>query len=433
MRILNSQDPAVARILDKQIANLDEIENRVRAILERVRAEGDQAVFDYTRQFDRAPIDRGNFRVTAQEIEAARAQVEPEFLQALALAIDNVRNFHIKQKQNSWLEPNSLGTILGQLVRPLRRVGIYVPGGTAAYPSSVLMNALPAQVAGVKEIAMVSPPSATGELNPYTLTAADACGVTEIYKVGGAQAIAALAFGTQSVPAVEKISGPGNIYVTLAKKIAYGTVDIDMLAGPSEVLIIADESARADFVAADLLSQAEHDTLASAVLVTPSPRLAEAVSREVQALLKVLGRSEIARQSIETYGAAIVTRDLEEAFALANRFAPEHLELLVENPFHWLGKVENAGAIFVGPYSPEPMGDYLAGPNHILPTGGTARFYSPVTVDTFTKKSSVIAYSRQGFESEADAAVILATAEGLDAHAFAVKVRRLPEPQGDKV
>lgn len=427
MRLLYSHDPEVDGILVKQIADENLIESRVREILQQVKTEGDKAVFALTRRFDGAAISRRNFRVSPREIKAAWNLVDHEFLEALELAVTNIEEFHQRQKRQSWMEPDQHGSILGQVVRPLKRVGIYVPGGTAAYPSTVLMNALPAQVAGVKEIVMVTPPDANGRLNPYTLVAADACGVREIYKVGGAQAVAALAYGTRSMPRVDKITGPGNIYVTLAKKLVYGTVDIDMLAGPSEVLVIADDTAFPDYIAADLLSQAEHDTMASAILITPSARLGEAVSREVERQLSMLNRREISQEAIANYGAIIVTRDLEEAVALANRFAPEHLELMVEEPFTWLGKIKNAGAIFVGPYSPEPIGDYIAGPNHILPTGGTARFYSPVTVDTFMKKSSIIAYSAQGFETVAEAVVKLATVEGLDAHANSIRVRRTRE------
>jgi len=426
MKILSSRDPAVDSILFKTIANVKEIEARVREIVQAVRQRGDEAVFEYTEKFDRARIGLDNFRVSRTEIENAYAAVDVEFRQALAAAISNIRDFHQKQKQHSWMEPDALGNILGQISRPLRRVGIYVPGGTAAYPSSVLMNALPAQVAGVEEIAMVTPPAADGSMNPYTLVAADACGVSEIYKVGGAQAIAALGYGTPSLPKVDKITGPGNIYVTIAKKLVYGEVDIDMLAGPSEVLVIADASANPRYVAADLLSQAEHDLMASALLVTPSRDLAQAVLAEVEKQLANLSRRAIMEKALADYGAIILTENLEEAMTIANRFAPEHLELMVENPFAWLGKVRNAGAVFVGGFSPEPIGDYYAGPNHILPTGGTARFYSPVTVDTFVKKTSVIAYSEAGFQSAAPKVIKLATVEGLDAHANSVKVRLEP-------
>ncbi|NLC06418.1 MAG: histidinol dehydrogenase [Syntrophomonadaceae bacterium] len=426
MRILSSRDPAVERILQKTIANAAEIESRVREIVEEVRQRGDAAVLEYTRRFDRVPAEWDNLRVSAEEIEQARALVDGEFLDSLQAAIDNIRSFHEQQKQHSWMEPDPSGNILGQISRPLERVGIYVPGGTAAYPSSVLMNALPAQVAGVKEIIMVSPPAADGSLNPYTLVAAAACGVTEIYKIGGAQAVAALAFGTQTVPKVDKITGPGNIYVTMAKKLVYGEVDIDMLAGPSEVLVVADATANPRYAAADLLSQAEHDPLASALLVTPSTELAQAVKLEVERQLAGLSRRAIAEKALAEYGAIIITEDLAEAIEVANRFAPEHLELLVAEPFSWLGKVKNAGAVFVGHYSPEPIGDYFAGPNHILPTGGTARFYSPVTVDTFTKKTSVIAYSEAGFRVAAAKVIKLATVEGLDAHANSIKIRLEP-------
>ncbi|NPV92517.1 MAG: histidinol dehydrogenase [Firmicutes bacterium] len=425
MRVIQSSDPGVEKVLVKQIADQAAIEARVTEIVEQVRTEGDRAVFRLTNRFDRASITKRNFRVSNREIKEAWSKVDHEFLEVLETAIANIEEFHQKQKQHSWMEPDPYGSILGQVVRPLKRVGIYVPGGTAAYPSTVLMNALPAQVAGVPEIVMVSPPAADGSLNPYTLVAADACGVREIYKVGGAQAVAALAFGTQSLPRVDKITGPGNIYVTLAKKQVYGSVDIDMLAGPSEVLVVADESAPPSYIAADLLSQAEHDALASSILLTPSARLAEAVKKEVERQLAQLSRREISQQSISDYGAIIITRDLEEAVALANQFAPEHLELMVDQPFTWLGQIENAGAIFIGPFSPEPIGDYIAGPNHILPTGGTARFYSPVTVDTFMKKSSVIAYSPRGFDAVADAVIKLADVEGLGAHANSIKVRRI--------
>lgn len=424
MRVLNSREAAIDQILEKRMGGEDLIRGRVEEILNRVREQGDKAVFAFTRQFDGAVISKRNFRVSSRELAAARSRVDREFLAALELAAANIREFHQKQKPHSWMEPDDRGNLLGQVLRPLRRVGIYVPGGTAAYPSTVLMNALPAQVAGVKEIVMVSPPDAEGLLNPYTLAAAEVCGIKEIYKVGGAQAIGALAFGTESLPRVDKITGQGNIYVTLAKKLVYGTVDIDMLAGPSEVLIIADHTARPEYVAADLLSQAEHDPMASALLLTPSLDLARAVSQEVKQQLAGLTRREIIQEAIDNYGAIVVTRDLEEAVALSNRFAPEHLELMVDEPFTWLGKIENAGAIFIGPYSPEPIGDYVAGPNHILPTGGTARFYSPVTVDTFIKKSSVIAYSARGLAAVADAAIKLASVEGLDAHASSIRVRK---------
>ena len=424
LRIFRANDAEVTRLLDKDNPEIAVLEERVREIVERVRREGDAALFAFTRQFDRVEIGPENVRVTEEEIARAEEQADDEFLAALETAVHNIRDFHAKQKQHSWMEPDERGSILGQICRPLERVGIYVPGGTAAYPSSVLMNALPAQVAGVKEIVMVSPPRGDGSLNPFTLLAAKACGVTEIYKVGGAQAVAALAYGTASIRRVDKITGPGNIYVTLAKKLVYGQVDIDMLAGPSEVLVIADSSANPRYVAADLLSQAEHDPMASAVLLTPSRKLAEEVAEEVKRQLELLSRRSIVEAALANYSAIVVTGDLAEAFELANRFAPEHLELMVENPFSWLGRVKNAGAIFIGPYSPEPVGDYIAGPNHILPTGGTARFYSPVTVDTFMKKSSVIAYSAEGFRAAAEAVVKLATVEGLDAHARAVLVRK---------
>lgn len=423
MRIINSADQEVKTLLTRKAANVEEIGQRVQSILQAVRERGDEAVFEFTKRFDRADINQANFRVTDEEVMAAVAQVEPEALAAIHQAAANIRAFHEKQKVNSWMEPDAQGTILGQLCRPLARVGIYVPGGTAPLPSSVLMNAMPAQVAGVAEIVMTTPPQADGRINPYILAAAAEAGVTEIYKAGGAQAVAALAYGTQSLRKVDKIAGPGNIYVTLAKKQVYGEVDIDMLAGPSEVLVVADEKANPRYVAADLLSQAEHDLLASAILATPSAELARAVQAELERQLAELSRQEIAAAAIRDYGAIILTADLKEAVDIANEFAPEHLELLVEKPFELLGSIRNAGAIFMGTYSPEPVGDYWAGPNHVLPTGGTARFYSPLNVDTFMKKSSIIAYSEASFRQGAAAIIKLATIEGLDAHANSVRVR----------
>jgi len=329
----------------------------------------------------------------------------------------------LKQKEKSWLEPDAEGSMLGQLILPIQRAGIYVPGGTAAYPSSVLMNAVPAKVAGVEEIVMVTPPAKDGSINPHTLVAAKETGVNEAYKVGGAQAVAALAYGTESIRVVDKITGPGNIFVTTAKKIVYGQVDIDMLAGPSEILIVADESARADYLAADMLSQAEHDRLAASVLVTNSELLAEKVQAELMLQLERLPRREIAAASLEEQGAVIICKSIQECIEAANTYAPEHLEVVVENPFDWLPRIRNAGAIFLGSYAPEPVGDYFAGPNHVLPTGGTARFYSPLNVATFMKKSSIISYSREALLHNAADIIKLARTEGLEAHARAVEVR----------
>ena len=358
------------------------------------------------------------------EIDAAYEQVDDEYIFSLQSAIDNIDLFHYRQLKNSWMEPDEKGNILGQLFRPLRRVGIYVPGGTAAYPSSVLMNAIPAQVAGVEQIAMVSPPDRNGRMNPYTLVAAAELDLTEIYKMGGAQAIFALARGTETIEKVDLISGPGNIYVTVAKKMVYGYVGIDMLAGPSEILIVADAKADPVYLAADLMSQAEHDVLARSILVTDTPGLIERVAEELDRQVETLSRREIITQSLQDFGALILVNNLQEACAVANRVAPEHLELVIENPFEVMSQIHNAGAIFMGSHTPEPVGDYFAGPNHILPTGGTARFYSPVTVDTFTKASSLIYYSAQGLQRDADNIIKLAEIEGLTAHANSVRVRK---------
>lgn len=422
-RILQAGSVEAERLLMKEYGDLACYEQAVREILADVKCRGDEAVLAYTARFDGVELTAATMRVSETEVAEAYTRVDEEFLAALRLARDNIRAFHQKQLPKSWAEPDQRGNVLGQLVRPLERVGIYVPGGTADYPSSVLMNAIPARVAGVKEIVMVAPPRRDGRLSPYTLVAAREAGVTEIYKIGGAQAIAALAFGTETIRKVDLITGPGNIYVTLAKKEVYGRVNIDMLAGPSEILIIADETANPRYLAADLLSQAEHDVLASSVLLTPSRELAEAVAGEVEKQLQALERREIAAKSLESYGGAIITADLEEAVALANRYAPEHLELQVQDPWQWLGRIQHAGAIFLGPYTPEPVGDYLAGPNHVLPTGGTARFYSALNVETFMKKTSLLSYTARGLKAEGEAIVKLANTEGLTAHARAVAVR----------
>lgn len=396
----------------------------VEEIADLIRSQGDQGIFACTRRFDGASIEAGNFKVSEQEIEEAWGRVDDDFVIALRKAIDNITLFHQKQLKNSWMEPDAQGNILGQLYRPLRRVGIYVPGGTAAYPSSVLMNALPAMVAGVQEIAMVSPPDRDGKMNPYTLVAAAEIGLKEIYKVGGAQAIFGLAWGTQSIPKVELISGPGNIYVTLAKKMVYGDVDIDMLAGPSEILIVADHKANPVYLAADLMSQAEHDVLARSILVTYDEQLLDQVEEEIERQMATLSRLPIIAQSLRDHGAFILVKDLHEACRVANEIAPEHLELMVDKPFELLSQIRNAGAIFLGSHTPEPVGDYMAGPNHILPTGGTAKFYSPVTVDTFTKASSIIYYSQEGMDADADDIIKLAQVEGLTAHANCLQVRK---------
>lgn len=423
LKIIVAGDPILEKIFGRGATDRKGIAVQVAQVVEAVREKGDKAVCEYTARFGGPELAPGELKVTAGAIEDAYRRVDDSFLAALRLALENITAFHRKQAQRSWFETGSDGAILGQLVRPLRRVGIYVPGGKATYPSSVLMNAVPARVAGVREIAMVTPPAQDGTVSPYTLVAAAEAGVTEIYKMGGAQAIAALAYGTPTVARVDKITGPGNIYVTVAKQQVYGQVDIDMLAGPSEVLIIADETADPAFIAADLLSQAEHDEMASAVLLTPCQELAARVQAEVVAQASLLPRGEIVEHSLENYGAIVITRDIGQAFDLANRFAPEHLELMISEPFHWLSHVENAGAVFLGSYSPEPVGDYLAGPNHILPTGGTARFYSSLGVDAFLKKTSLIAYNGAALKKVGNAIIKLAEVEGLAAHAGAVQIR----------
>lgn len=425
MKIERLGDMDLTRLTRKSYGDDAALERRVADILERVRREGDEALYQLTLELDQADLRAKELRLSGGEIEQAYQAVGEEYLQALRAAKTNILRFHEKQKRTSWLEPEADGTMMGMLIRPLQRVGIYVPGGTAAYPSSVLMNALPAVAAGVQEIVMVSPPRADGSLLPEVVVAAAEAGVTEIYPLGGAQAIAALAYGTEQIRRVDKITGPGNIYVTLAKKQVFGTVDIDMLAGPSEILILADETGRPQELAADLLSQAEHDRLSSAILVSPSQRLLEKTVVELENQLATLPRREIAGAAWETYGAAILVKDLAEGLDLANRIAPEHFELVVAEPYAWLGKVKNAGAVFLGRYSPEPVGDYFAGPNHVLPTGGSARFYSPLNVDTFLKKVSVIHYSETALAENQAKIALLARREGLEGHARAVEARRL--------
>jgi histidinol dehydrogenase len=393
----------------------------VKGIIQEIRTRGDEALREYTEKFDR--VNLSSFSVTEGEIETAYQKVDEGFVSIVREAAENIRSFHEKQLRPSWMTTEENGTILGQKITALDSVGVYVPGGTAAYPSSVLMNVIPAKVAGVKRIVMVSPPDSEGNLPPAVLVAAKEAGVEEIYKVGGAQAIAALAYGTESIASVDKITGPGNIFVALAKREVFGDVDIDMIAGPSEIAILADETARADEIAADLLSQAEHDPRACSVLVTPSMSLAEEVAEEVEKQLALLPRKEIAARSIVDYGAIYVADDLDEAVETVNQLAPEHLEVMTENAMELLGKIRHAGAIFIGRYSSEPVGDYFAGPNHVLPTNGTARFSSPLNVDDFQKKSSVIVYSKKALTENAAKIAEFARMEGLEAHARAVEIR----------
>ena len=413
----------LAKILNRSSFDNEGQMEAVQNIWDDVKDKGDKAVFKYTAKFDGAKLDQDSLVVKAEEIDEAYEQVDQEFIDAIQTSITNVKDFHQKQLREDWMDIKENGVIVGQKFSPLEKVGLYVPGGRAAYPSSVVMNGVPAQVAGVDEIVMVSPPAADGSLNPYTLVAAAEVGVNTIYKVGGAQAVAALSLGTDTVQQVDKIVGPGNIYVTLAKKLAFGYVDIDMLAGPSEILVLADANANPRYVAADLLSQAEHDPMASSVLVTTSRDLAAKVKEELKEQLAELSREEIASEALENYGALIVAQDLAEGIKVTNQFAPEHLEVKVDDPFAILGKLRNAGAIFLGEYAAEPIGDYVAGPNHVLPTGGSARFYSPLNIDDFVKKSSVISYSKEGLEKVKDEAIKIAEVEGLDAHANSVKVR----------
>lgn len=397
--------------------------NRVEAILSDIRNNGDKALIDYTKKFDSNSVDLSNFIVSKEEIKEAYKEVDSDFLYAIQRAKENIQDFHERQKRNSWMMTKDKGVILGQSIRALENVGIYVPGGTAAYPSSVIMNAVPAKVAGVNSITMVTPPLKNGSINPNILVAADIAGVDKIIKAGGAQAVGALAFGTESIEKVDKIVGPGNIYVAMAKRSVYGFVDIDMIAGPSEILIIADENANPKFLAADLMSQAEHDVLASSILVTTSFELAGKVKLELERQVETLDRKEIIKESLKNYGAIIVVSTLEEAIEMANEIAPEHLEIVIDKPFDILGEIKNAGSIFIGEYSPEPLGDYMAGPNHVLPTSGTARFFSPLSVDDFIKKSSYIYYTSPALEDLKTDIIKIAETEGLTAHANSIKVR----------
>ena len=418
-----SRQNILADLLKRDPNNYSAYADTVQEIVETVKRDGDKAVFAYTREFDKAEISSESLKVTDQEIEEAMKEVDPELMEILQKSMKNIRQFHEKQRQYSWFDSKPDGTILGQKVTPLESVGVYVPGGKAAYPSSVLMNIIPAEVAGVSRIAMVTPPGKDGKVNPVTLTAAHLAGVTEVYKVGGAQAVAALAFGTESIPKVNKIVGPGNIFVALAKKAVYGHVSIDSIAGPSEILVLADESANPRFVAADLLSQAEHDELASAILVTTSVELAERVSEEVKAFTQELSRREIIEKSLDNYGYILVAETMKEAIQTVNEIAPEHLEIITRNPFEDMTRIHNAGAIFIGEYSSEPLGDYFAGPNHVLPTNGTAKFFSALSVDDFIKKSSIIYYSKEALEEIHKDIETFAEAEHLTAHANSVKVR----------
>lgn len=390
-------------------------------ILKNIKERGDRAVLEYTRKFDSINVD--SLEVTADEIENAYKNVDSEFIEALKTAKENITEFHEKQKSKGWITTKEKGVVMGQTVRGLARVGIYVPGGTAAYPSSVLMNAIPARVAGVEKIVMVTPPRKDGTISESILVAADIAGVDEIYKVGGAQAVGALAYGTASIEKVDKIVGPGNIFVATAKRSVFGLVDIDMIAGPSEILVVSDEDGNAEFIAADLMSQAEHDKLASATLVTTSEKLALDVQAQLKIQVEQLSRKDIIKASLRDFGVILLVDNLKEAIAIANKIAPEHLELVVKDPFLYLGEVKNAGSIFLGSYAPEPLGDYMAGPNHVLPTSGSARFFSPLSVDDFVKKSSYIYYSEDALSEVKDKIIKLADTEGLTAHANSIKVR----------
>lgn len=413
----------LADLLKRDPNNYGSYEDAVKTIVNDVKERGDAAVSEYTKRFDGADIDASNIRVTDAEIKEALSLVEPQLLTVMKRAMKNIREYHEKQKQYSWFDSKPNGTILGQKVTPLASVGVYVPGGKAAYPSSVLMNIIPAEVAGVSRIVMVTPPGKDGKVNPVTLIAAHLAGASEVYKAGGAQAVAALAFGTESIPKVNKIVGPGNIFVALAKKAVYGHVSIDSIAGPSEILVLADDTANPRFVAADLLSQAEHDELASAILVTTSMELANKVSEEVDGFVSTLSRKDILEKSLENYGYILVADTMEDAIATANEIASEHLEIVTRNPFEVMTKIQNAGAIFLGEYSSEPLGDYFAGPNHVLPTNGTAKFFSPLGVDDYIKKSSIIYYSKEALEPIHKDIEEFAEAEHLTAHANSIRVR----------
>lgn len=428
MRIIKLDESSKKNILNDLLKrspnNYDNFADSVNAILANVKENGDKALFRYTKDFDKADINASNIKVTEEEIKEAYDRLEnPELVQVIRRSLKNIKEYHEKQKQYSWFDSKPDGSILGQKVTPLSRVGVYVPGGKAAYPSSVLMNVIPAKVAGVEQIVMVTPPGKDGKVNPNTLVAANEAGVDVIYKVGGAQAIAALAYGTESIAKVDKIVGPGNIYVALAKKAVFGYVSIDSVAGPSEILVLADETANPRYVAADLLSQAEHDELASAILVTTSEELANKVSEYVDMFVSKLKRKEILQKSLDNYGYILVTDTMQAAIDTANDIASEHLEIVTKNPFDTMTRIKNAGAIFLGENSSEPLGDYFAGPNHVLPTNGTAKFFSPLSVDDFIKKSSIISYSREALEPLSEDIQKFAKAEGLTAHANSIRVR----------
>ena len=427
MRILKVNEESIENILSDLLKrspnNYDGYQETVDEIIANVKADGDQAVFDYTKRFDGAEITKENILVTEEEIKEAYDQVDDQLIEVIRKAIKNIREFHEKQVQNSWFETREDGVMLGQKVMPMESCGVYVPGGKAVYPSSVLMNIVPAHVAGVKNIIMTTPPGKDGKVTANTLVAAKEAGAGAVYKVGGAQAIAALAFGTESIPKVDKIVGPGNIFVALAKKSVYGNVSIDSIAGPSEILVLADETANPRYVAADLLSQAEHDEMASAILVTTSEELAQKVSEEVDGFLNQLSRKEIMEKSLESFGYILIAKDIKEAVDVANSIASEHLEIMTDNPFDVMTRIKNAGAIFIGAYSCEPLGDYFAGPNHVLPTNGTAKFFSPLSVDDFIKKSSVVYYSREALEPVHKDIEFFAKQEELTAHANSMRVR----------
>ncbi len=418
-----SKQDILDALLKRSPNNYGQYEQAVAEIIENVRTNKDEALFAYTAKFDKFPLTADSIRVTREEIDAAYELVDANLVGIIRKAAENIRLFHQKQLRNSWFDAKEDGTILGMKMTPVSRAGVYVPGGKAAYPSSLLMNVIPAKVAGVPEIIMTTPPGADGSINPATLVAADIAGVDTIFKVGGAQAVAAMAFGTQSVPKVDKITGPGNIFVALAKKAVYGYVGIDSIAGPSEILVLADETANPRYVAADLLSQAEHDELASAILITTSKEFATQVSEQVDLFVSELPRSEIMQKSLDNYGYILLAENMEDAIDAANEIASEHVELLTANPFETMTKIKNAGAIFLGEYSSEPLGDYFAGPNHILPTNGTAKFFSPLNVDDFIKKTSIISYSREALEKVHVDIETFAKSEGLTAHANSIKVR----------
>lgn len=427
MKVLNLTSENKKSVLDDLLKrspnHYGEFEDKVAAIIDKVKAEGDEALFELTKNFDKFDLNKENIRVTKEEIDEALGLVSDEYLKVMQEAYDNIKAYHTMQVRRSFFDTKPDGSILGQRITPIAKVGVYVPGGKAAYPSSTLMNIVPAIVAGCERIVMVTPPNAQGKVNPGTLAAAHIAGVTEIYKVGGAQAIAALAYGTQTIPKVDKIVGPGNIFVALAKKAVYGYVSIDSIAGPSEILVLADETANPRFVAADMLSQCEHDEMASGILVTTSKELAESVQKEIEGFVRVLSRKEIIEKSLENYGYILIAQNMDDAIDAVNDIASEHLEIVTKDPWMTMTKVKNAGAIFLGSYSSEPLGDYFAGPNHVLPTNGTAKFFSPLSVDDFIKKSSVINFSYDALKEVHTKVELFAENEGLTAHANSIKVR----------